>query len=242
MPDFLRIYAKQEYLTPGAAQTVEIIAETVDPDEDAVLLDLASGKGEAAATLAGRFACRVIAVDGFDAHVNIAAAKFWFYNLRDLAFAVRANGRRLPIRGESIDASYCIGGPSLVGLEPAISELARVTKPGGYVIISDVAWRKKSLEPLGPEWRHWQTQPQISFDEYVALMTNAGLDFEREHYHPMSDWEEYFAPMLEVAREAKTGETADPFFADDVESSVELDRRVATEYVDYVTFITRKSA
>ena len=241
MADIVRIYAKQEYLTPGAAHTVELIAETVDPDENTVLLDLASGKGEAAATLAGRFACRVIAIDGYDPFIHIATAKFWFYNLRDLAFAVRADGQRLPIRDGSIDASYCIGAPSIVGLEPALAELVRVTKPGGWVIVSDVVWREKP-GPLGPEWDWMAEADQISVEEYATVLANAGLTVERTHIHPHSDWEEYFAPMLAVADEAKTGETADPFFADDVESKVELERRAADLYLDYATFITRKPA
>ena len=45
MPDYSRIYARQEYLTPGAAETVEIIAETVQPTETSLLLDVACGKG-----------------------------------------------------------------------------------------------------------------------------------------------------------------------------------------------------
>src|SRR5437899_4443054 len=63
MADFARIYARQERLTPGAAETVEIIAQTVQPTERSLLLDVACGKGEAAATLAGRFACRILAVE-----------------------------------------------------------------------------------------------------------------------------------------------------------------------------------
>ncbi|MCH8815605.1 MAG: methyltransferase domain-containing protein [Chloroflexi bacterium] len=239
MPDFLRIYAKQDYLTPGAAHTVELIAETVDPDENTVLLDLAAGKGEAAATLAGRFACRVIAVDGYDPFIHIAAAKFWFYNLRDLASVLRADGRQIPVRSDSIDASYCIGGPSIVGLEPALGELVRVTKPGGHVIVSDVVWREKP-GPLGPEWDWMAKAQQISADEYAATLTAAGLTVERTHIHPRSDWEDYQAPMLEVAREAKTAQPADPFFAEDVESQVDLERRALDQFLDYATFITRK--
>ena len=90
---FSRIYAKQEYLTPGAAETVAPIAQTVNPAEDALLLDIAAGKGEAACTLAGRFACRVIAVDIYDPFIHYAAAKAWHWNLRDLVTVLRADGK-----------------------------------------------------------------------------------------------------------------------------------------------------
>ena len=92
MPDYLRTYARQEYLTPGAAETVELIAEAVRPDADALLLEVAAGKAEAACTLAGRFACRVLAVEIYDPFVHYAAAKAWHWNLRDLVTVLRADG------------------------------------------------------------------------------------------------------------------------------------------------------
>jgi hypothetical protein len=46
--------------------------------------------------------------------------------------------------------------------------------------------------------------------------------------------------MLEVAEEAKTAQPADVFFADDVESGVDIERRAVEKYIDYATFVTRK--
>ena len=240
MPDYMRIYAKQDYLTPGAATTVDIIAETVRPDENTTLLDLACGKGEAAAALASHHACRIVAIEPFDAFVHIATAKFYFYNLRDLASVVRANGRRLPVRDSAVDAAYCIGGPSIVGLDPALRELARVTRTGGYVIVSDIAWRAKPDSPLGADWNWLAEAEQISLEEYASRIEAKGLTVQRTHIHPVSDWETYFSPMLEVAQEARTGDAMDPFFADEVDATVALERRAVEMYLDYATFIARK--
>src|SRR3989337_1247402 len=152
MTAFLRMYARQEYLTPGAAETVELIAEAVRPHADALLLEVAAGKAEAACTLAGRFACRVFAVEIYDPFVHYAAAKAWHWNLRDLVTVLRADGRRLPLRGAACDAAYCIGAPSIVGLEPCLAEMARAVRPGGHVVVSDAVWRTKPEQPLGPAW------------------------------------------------------------------------------------------
>jgi SAM-dependent methyltransferase len=240
MPDYARIYARQEYLTPGAAETVEIIAETVKPTEQSLLLDVACGKGEAASTLAGRFACRVVAVEMFDSFIHHTAAKAWFYNLRDLITVLRADGKHLPQRDGGFDAAYCIGAPSIVGLEECLRELARATKPGGHVIVSDVVWRVKPEAPLGKEWRWLAEMRPITADEYAAAIEATGLGVERTHLHDRAVWEEYWSPMLAVAQEAKVSQPADIFFADEIESDVALERRAVAEYIDYATFVARK--
>ena len=240
MPDFARIYARQEYMTPGAAETVAIIAETVRPNESTQLLEVAAGKGEASATLASQFGCKIVAVEPYDAFVHIATAKFWFFNLRDLVTVLRADGRRLPLRDATIDAAYCIGAPSIVGLERGLAEMSRVVRPGGHVIVSDVVWRSKpgALDPK--EWDWMATARQITAEEYAGVIESKGLTVERTQVHGYEAWEAYFAPMLAVAAEAKTAQPADVFFADDVESKIALERRAAQAWLDYATFVARK--
>ena len=241
MPDYLRTYARQEYLTPGAAETLELIVETVSPGEDALLLDVAAGKAEAACTLAGRFACRVLAVDLYDPFIHYAAAKAWHWNLRDLVTVLRADGKHVPVRDACCDAAYCIGAPSIVGLEPCLAELARAVKPGGHVIVSDIVWRRKPDGALGAEWGEVaQVNPRLASDEYVAAVEAAGLRVERVHTHDRSAWEEYWRPMLQVAEEAKTSEPVDIFFADEIETAVGIERRAVEAYLDYATFLARK--
>ena len=239
MPDYARIYARQEYMTPGAAETVAIIAETVRPDESKTLLDVGAGKGEAAATLASQFGCRIVAVEPYDAFVHIAAAKFWFFNLRDLVALLRADGKRLPLRDASFDAAYCIGGPSIVGLERALAVMARVVRPGGHVIVSDLTWREKP-GPLGPEWRWLAGAPQLSAEDFAAAIVAAGLHVEQTHVHGRTAWEDYWRPMLAVAQEAKTAQPSDVFFADEVDSNVALERRAVEAWLDYATFVATK--
>ena len=48
--------------------------------------------------------------------------------------------------------------------------------------------------------------------------------------------------MLQVAQEAKVAQPADIFFADEIETSVALERRAADAWLDYAAFIARKPA
>lgn len=240
MPDFARIYARQEYMTPGAAETVAIIAETVRPDESTQLLEVAAGKGEASATLASQFGCKIVAVEPYDAFVHISTAKFWFFNLRDLVTVLRADGRRLPLRDGVIDAAYCIGAPSIVGLERGLAEMARVVRPGGHVIVSDIAWRSKPGALDAKEWRFIADVQQIAADEYVSAIEKAGLRVERVNVHGRLAWDEYHRGMLAVAQEAKTSQPADVFFADEIEENVRLEDRAVENWWDYATFVAVK--
>ena len=242
MPDFARIYAHSDYLTPGAAETVELIAETVGPTEDSLLLDVACGKGEAAASLAGRFACKIVAVDLYDAFIHVAAAKAWFFNLRDLVSVLRADGKRLPVRDAAFDAAYCIGAPSIVGLEECLREMARTVRPGGHLIVSDIVWRETPGPLSEREWKWVAEMPQLTLDNYAAAIESAGLKVDRTVVFPRSAWEDYFRPMLQVAQEAKTAQPADIFFADEIETSVALERRAADAWLDYAAFIAHKPA
>ena len=242
MTDYARIYAKQEYLTPGSAETVELIAKAVNPGESALLLDVAAGKGEAACTLAGRFACRVLAVDLYDPFVQHTSAKVSHRNLRDLVAVLRADGGHLPVADAVCDTAYCIGGPSIVGPEPCLAELARAVKPGGHVIVSDIAWRRKPDGALGPEWGVVaQISPRLSQDEYAALIAAQGLVVSRVHIHERSAWEEYFRPMADVAREARaSGDSEDLTLAEEIERDIAIEGRAADTFLDYATFLARR--
>jgi len=244
MPDYPRIYARQEYLTPGAAETVDIIAETVKPGESTVLVDIASGKGEAAATLASHHGCRVVCIEPYDPFVHYSTAKFWHFNLRDLVTVVRADGGRAPIRDGAVDGVYCIGAPSIVGLDRCLREMSRILRPGGAAVISDVTWREQP-GPLGKEWGQWGQMAQTTADDYVAAINKAGLTLDRTHTHDFKAWEDYWAPMLAVAAEARTATEergADIFFAEEVEDGIRIERRAVELYADYTTFVAKKPA
>ena len=172
MTDYARMYAGQDYMTPGAAQTVDIIADAVPFDGTPWLLEMASGKGTAAATLASRHTCRIVCVEPHAPFIRQSVDRFRRLGLGGVR-VVQGDGRRLPIRTGVMTAAYCIGAPSIVGLTLALTELARVVLPGGRVIVSDITWRAQP-GPLGREWGWAADAAQTSTDQYVDELTSVG--------------------------------------------------------------------
>jgi hypothetical protein len=117
-------------------------------------------------------------------------------------------------------------------------EMSRATKPRGYVIVSDIVWRIKP-EKL-EEWKWIARTPPISLDDYSSAIEAAGLSVKQTHVHDRAAWDDYWRPMLEVAHQAKMSQPADISFADDIESSVALERRAVDQYIDYATFVATK--
>jgi ubiquinone/menaquinone biosynthesis C-methylase UbiE len=237
---FLRIYSKQEYLTPGAAETVERVFEVAKPGANALLLDVACGKGEAMCTLAERSGCCVVGVDLWPIFFPHVRKKIEERGVQSLARLVRADGKRLPMPDSKFDGAYCIGAPSIVGLEECLREMARAVKQRGAIVVSDIVWRTKPASPLGQEWK-WiaAVVQQITREEYTSAIERAGLRLEDATMIPLEAWNAYHAGMLDVAREARAnGDTA---FADENEDNIAMEKRAAVELFDYAMFVARKA-
>jgi ubiquinone/menaquinone biosynthesis C-methylase UbiE len=246
MPEdhFSRVYANQEYLTPGNPQTVDRIVEAIAPSgapRTPRVLEVASGKGEAACAVAERAGCDVYALDRHPPFLRLAAAKISVRGLGGRVRLVRGDGRRLPFPDASFDAGYCMGAPSLVGLEPCLRELHRVVRANGPVVVSDVYWHTLPSEPLGPEWL-WLAEDarQPTLDGYREVMANCGLRVEATQIHDLAAWDAYQAPMLATAAaERSRGEDA---FATEIERGVAMERRAVDRFIGYVTFVARSTA
>jgi cyclopropane fatty-acyl-phospholipid synthase-like methyltransferase len=241
MDFYSRVYARQEYLTPGAAETVAWFADAAQPNAGSRILEVASGKGEAACSLATRFGCRVTAVDRSLPFLEYVRGKVRDRGLADRVGLLYADGRQLPLPDASHDAAYCIGAPSIVGTEECLREMRRAVRPGGAIVVSDITWRQKPSGPLGDEWGWIATyEPRNSADDYAATIAACGLDLQDIRIHPRAAWEEYERPMLQVAAEARAqGDTA---FADQVEEGAALERRAVEAFWEYATFIVRRAS
>lgn len=234
-----RIYRRQEYMTPGSQETAEIFGGVMAPESGSLVVEVACGKGEAACTLAAKHSCRVLGFDRYRPFLRRAAEKVGARGLGGQVGIVRAHGARLPLRDATADGVCCIGAASIVGLDACLGELARVTRSGGTVVVSDAVWRVLPETPLGPEWLWIAQLDQVTADAYAARIEAAGLVVEQRHVHGREAWDEYFRPMLEVASEERAG--GDRELAGEIERAVELEGRAADEYLDYVTFVARRA-
>lgn len=109
-----------------------VMHEILDALPTGTVLDAACGTGRYAAYLAGR-GHRVVGVDGSPEMLDRARAR-----LPGAAF-LRADLHRLPLADRAVDIAVCLLALVHVpDLGPVMAQFARVLRPGGHLVISDV--------------------------------------------------------------------------------------------------------
>jgi ubiquinone/menaquinone biosynthesis C-methylase UbiE len=109
-----------------------VVHEILDRLRAGTALDAACGTGRYAAYLAGR-GHRVLGVDGSAEMLDQARSRV------PTGTFVRADLHRLPLADDAVD--LVVSGLALVhvpALAPVLAEFARVLRPGGHLVISDV--------------------------------------------------------------------------------------------------------
>ncbi len=188
----MAIYAGQDFFTPGAAETVDLISRTFGLDERSRVLEVAYGSGEGACRLAERHGCSVLGVD-IHPLVKFTARKTAVRVVRDrVAFAI-GDGGELPVRDGVFDAAICIGAPSIVGTERCLAAMRRALRAGGMIAVSDWVWcegkvpAEAVIEGIDPRL--------LTLDAYADLIRAAGFEIVSAEALPRSAWDDYYEPI-----------------------------------------------
>lgn len=173
-----RLYAA----SPGHANSESLsrLAEVCDLQPDWRALDVATGAGHTAATLAPRVA-EVIALDLTNEMLSQTRALARKRGLANIE-TVRASAMALPCADESFDIVTCrLAAHHFPDIAKFVSEAARVLKPGGLLAIVD---------NVPPD----RTQFPDCTDSEIAAMEQSYHDFEQqrdpshEHAWPVARW------------------------------------------------------
>lgn len=163
---------------------------------NAVAADVGTGAGHLAVALAQR-GIAVVAIDASDAMLAQVTQNALRAGVADLVVPIAADAQRLDVTSETCDLVVAVGLlPWVSNPSRALGEIARITKPGGYVILTmdnsrslarrlDPGWyaaargvlvrTRRMIWPHAPEapagqWPSWTT-----LRDFERLLRSAGL-------------------------------------------------------------------
>jgi len=158
---------------PGGLESTGELAEMCHIGSGQRLLDVASGTGESACFLAEVFGCKVTGIDHSGVMVETAKRKAAERGL-SVEFT-QGDARDLPFDVETFDAVISECTTCVLDKPKAIAEMARVTKRGGYVGISDLYWKERAPEPLKSKLAELENEHPETLVGWMHLFEQAGL-------------------------------------------------------------------
>ena len=162
----------------GLGATEELI-KLCHIGEGKYVLDVGCGAGVTPSFIAKRYGCRVVGVDISEGMIERSEERAKREGVADRVEFRVADAQELPFEDDLFDAVITESVTAFPeDKQRAVNEYVRVTKPGGYVGLSESTWLKV---PPPPELVAWASQDlsanvkPLTSGDWVGLLERAGL-------------------------------------------------------------------
>jgi len=163
----------------GSLEATEALIELCHIGEGKYVLDVGCGVGVTPCSIARRYGCRVVGVDILEGMVERSKERATKEGAMDRVEFRVADAQDLPFEDDLFDAVITESVTAFPeDKQKAVNEYVRVTKPGGYVGLSESTWLKV---PPPPELIAWASQDlganvkPLTSSEWVGLLEGAAL-------------------------------------------------------------------
>ena len=152
------------------------------------VLEIGCGVGASAVYLASNYGCHVTGIDISERMIQRARERAMAKKVEHLTTFRTSDMNQLPFPANAFEVVFC---ESVLAFSQektkAVSEMARVTQPGGFIGINEAVW----LQPPDAMWTEWFAQDMAAnastfeLEGWVRLLKQAGLELVSSHVQTM---------------------------------------------------------
>ena len=235
-----------DYSAPGGRMFTVTAGLIAGLDKKSRVLEIASGKGEAACALAERFGCRVEGFDIDPAIVSYAGGKALDRGLTlgiDLGeiikFEVR-DGTKMDFGSGHYDLILAEGGAlTFIGREQGIRRCTKLLNNGSYLALTDLIYLKEDVpQGIRKVNENGGAFAYLNECEYRGLLEKHGFEIVHLSMVPQSAWDRYYMSMQRLVSNPNL--EISPEFRQIITREIEVYySQNAMHYVGYVFVVAR---
>lgn len=172
-----------------------LIADTLPRRRPLAVADMGCGTGRPSLALAEALDCTVAALDIRPNFLRRLAAETARRGLSHRIFPVCADMAAPPLAPASLDLIWCEGAVFVLGAQRACAEWARLLRPGGWLVFSDLVWGQAPDDAAVRFFAELGVQLPTR-GELARAAAAAGLSPRSGFTLPEADWwDEYYRPL-----------------------------------------------
>lgn len=188
-----------EYLAPGGRSFTLTSGALARLNKRSRVLEIASGRGEAACALAERYGCRVEAFDIDPNMVENARGKAAERGLDELVSFEVKDGRNLDFGSGYYDLILAEGGAlTYVGREDGVEHCGSLLKEGRTLAILDLIYLNKDVPAVVRKAYEEGVYSYLTEIEYRQLLEKYGFEITHLSLLPQSAWDRYYMGMQQA--------------------------------------------
>ena len=175
-----------------------LIADSLPRRRPLAVADMGCGTGRPSLVLAETLDCHVTALDIRPNFLRRLAAETARRGLAHRIHPVCADMTAPPLAPASLDLIWCEGAIFVLGAERACAQWARLLRPGGWLVFSDMVWGAapddESVDFFAQLGARLPTRAELD-----RAATAAGLSPRPGFTLPEEDWwDEYYRPLADL--------------------------------------------
>lgn len=147
------------------------------------ILDIGCGKGVQTIELAELTQGKITAVDNHPYFLKCLENKAKILGLDNKIKCLQADMTTLPFENKTFDLIWSEGAIFIMGIKEGISSWKRLLKKEGYLVFSDLVWKKELQSPELLEYWSQEYPKIMSVDEVIQASQING--FETIHHQPL---------------------------------------------------------
>lgn len=163
-------------LHPGALEMTREFSELMGFSKEQHLLEVASGSGETANWITGKYGCKITGIDFSHDMINFATKKAMKNGFTENLNFLQSDAHSLPFEGTTFDAAFSEAAVSMFDVKKVISEMTRVVKPGGKVGIHDMYWMKEPGKENRKQFYNFEGFDPMFLEQWVEIFKQCGLE------------------------------------------------------------------